>query len=308
MYVAVIYIIYSILYIKEKKYRDWGKYTLTMIIAATMSLLIFPYSIQHVFMGYRGQGVLSTFKDPAKMISNLANYIYIVGEKIFNGTLAIILFFFIIILMYKLIKNRQLVIKMPNNKLLLITIPAIIYFLVVALSSPYIEIRYIIPVCSFIFILVIYILYKTLEKMFKEDKKTKVVFSVILALILIMPILTRANIGNLYIENKQIVKQVEEKYGKIPNIYLFNSNQNRFLDDIYMFTKIDESYILELKEASSEKINEIFKDKNIDKGIVVWVNEGFEKGPYLEMIKNINNFKNCEHLKRMNACDIYYIY
>lgn len=308
IYVAVIYIIYSILYIKEKKYRDWGKYTLTMIIAATMSLLIFPYSIQHVFMGYRGQGVLSTFKDPAKMISNLANYIYIVGEKIFNGTLAIILFFFIIILMYKLIKNRQLVIKMPNNKLLLITIPAIIYFLVVALSSPYTEIRYIIPVCSFIFILVIYILYKTLEKMFKEDKKTKVVFSVILALILIMPILTRANIGNLYIENKQIVKQVEEKYGKIPNIYLFNSNQNRFLDDIYMFTKIDESYILELKEASSEKINEIFKDKNIDKGIVVWVNEGFEKGPYLEMIKNINNFKNCEHLKRMNACDIYYIY
>ena len=209
IYVAVIYIIYSILYIKEKKYRDWGKYTLTMIIAATMSLLIFPYSIQHVFMGYRGQGVLSTFKNPAKMISNLANYIYIVGEKIFNGTLAIILFFFIIILIYKLIKNRQLVIKMPNNKLLLIIIPAIIYFLVVALSSPYTEIRYIIPVCSFIFILVIYILYKTLEKMFKEDKKTKVVFSVILALILIMPILTRANIGNLYIENKQIVKNNE---------------------------------------------------------------------------------------------------
>ena len=36
---------------------------------------------------------------------------------------------------------------------------------------------------------------------------------------IILSILTRANIGNLYIENKQIVKQVEEKYGKIPNIY-----------------------------------------------------------------------------------------
>lgn len=308
IYVAVIYIIYSIIYIKEKRYKDWGKYTLTMLIAAVISLIIFPYSIQHVFMGYRGQGVLSTFKDSTKMISNLANYICIVGEKIFNGTLGIILIFFIVILIYKLIKNRQVVIKMSNNKLLLITIPAIIYFLVVALSSPYTEIRYIIPVCSFIFILVIYALYKILKNIFKEDKKTKVVFTLILVLILIMPIITKANIGNLYIENKQIVKQVEEKYGKIPNIYLFNSNQNRFLDDIYMFTKIEESYILEIKDANTEKIKEIFKDKNIDKGIVVWVNEGFEKEPYLDIIKNINNFENCEHVKRMNACDIYYIY
>ena len=112
----------------------------------------------------------------------------------------------------------------------------------------------------------------------------------------------------MYIEHKDIVASVENEYYKLPTIYLFNTNQNRFLDDIYLFTKIDESYILDIKYANKERISEILKEKNITEGILVWINEGFEKEPYLEMIKNINNFKNCEYLKRMNACDIYYIY
>ena len=123
-----------------------------------------------------------------------------------------------------------------------------------------------------------------------------------------MPLKTNAKIDNLYLQRKEIVSQVTEKYEKIPTIYLFNSNQNRFLDDIYMFTKINESYILKVKDASTEKVQEILQNKDISNGIVVWVNEGFEKKQYLEMIKNSNNFKNCEHIQRMNACDIYYIY
>ena len=155
IYIGIIYIIYIIKYIKDKQYKNAVKYTLTMIIAAVLSLTIFPYSIEHIFMGYRGEGVLSTFTNPSKMLTNLANYINIVNTNIFNGLLWVILAIFAIIIIYKLIKDKKLTIKIENIKLSLITIPAFVYFLIVAVSSPYTEIRYIIPVCSFIFIYVI---------------------------------------------------------------------------------------------------------------------------------------------------------
>lgn len=308
IYIGIIYLIYAIIYLKNKQYKNLRKYTLTMVIAAICSLAIFPYSIKHIFMGYRGQGVLETFKEPSKMISNLANYITILNEKVFNGTLWLIAIFLVGVCIFKLVKNKQITIKVQNEKLLLIIIPAIIYFLFVAVSSPYTEIRYIIPICNFIFIFVIYELYEVINKILKEERNSDILISIILILILVMPFKTNAKIDNLYLPRKEIVSQVTEKYGKNPTIYLFNSNQNRFLDDIYMFTKINESYILKVKDASREKVQEILQNKDISNGIMVWVNEGFEKEQYLEMIKNSNNFKNCEHIQRMNACDIYYIY
>lgn len=307
IYIAIIYILYLIRYIKNKQYKNIAKYTLTMVISAVMSLVIFPYSIEHIFMGYRGQGVLSTFTDLSKMLTNLGNYLNIVNTNIFNGLLWIILLFFTIVLAYKFIKEKQLIIKVENTKLLLIIIPAFIYFLIVAVSSPYTEIRYIIPVCSFIFICVIYILNLIINKVLNE-KNSKIAFTIFMLILLIMPILTPAKINNLYLEHRDIVAKVEEKYYKLPTIYLFNTNQNRFLDDIYLFTKIEESYILDIEKANVENIEKILESKNTDNGILLWVNEGFEKQNYIDMIMNTQNFKNCEHIKRMNACDIYIIY
>ena len=306
IYIGVIYLIYVIRYIKNKQYKNILKYTITMVVPAVIFLIVFPYAIEHIFMGYRGEGVLSTFTNPSKMLSNLGNYLNIVNTNIFNGMLWIVLTFFAFILIYKLVKNRKVTMKLENIKLLLITIPAIVYFIIVAVSSPYTEIRYIIPVCSFIFIYVIYLLNLMFNKILSE-RNSKIVFLVTMILILIMPVLTNIKINNLYIEHKQIVKEVEEKYSKLPTIYLFNTNQNRFLDDIYLFTKIEESYILDIEKANEESIDEILKNKNLDNGIILWVNEGFDKENYIEMIKNnnIKKFEKCEHLKRMNACDIY---
>ena len=308
IYIAIIYIIYMITYIKNKQYKNAVKYTLTMIIPSVVFLIVFPYAIEHIFMGYRGEGVLSTFTNPSKMIENLANYINIVNTNVFNGLLWIILTIFVIVTIYKLIKNKKITIRIENIKLLLITVPAIVYFLFVSLSSPYTEIRYIIPVCTFIFIYVMYLLNVLLNKIL-DEKKSNIVFTITMVLILVMPILTQAKINNLYLEHKNIVNEIKEKYSDLPTIYLFNTNQNRFLDDIYLFTKIEESYILDIEKANQENIDKILENKDLDSGILLWVNEGFEKENYIEMIKKNNNrnFENCKHLKRMNACDIYYI-
>ena len=82
----------------------------------------------------------------------------------------------------------------------------------------------------------------------------------------------------------------------------------RFLDDILLFSILDESYVAKDLECTQENIKEILKDKDISKGIVVFINEGQENDPKLEVILNAINLKKCDHLKRLNACDVYYLY
>ena len=47
--------------------------------------------------------------------------------------------------------------------------------------------------------------------------------------------------------------------------------------------------------------------KDISKVIIVFVNEGQNTEENLELIEKANGFNKIEHLKRMNACDIYYL-
>ena len=84
-YLAMLYIIFVIRYIKEKRYKELGYYTLTMIGAGILSLIIFPYSIQHMFFGYRGQGAISNLTDIQKFLSSIASYIQKVNEFGFNN-------------------------------------------------------------------------------------------------------------------------------------------------------------------------------------------------------------------------------
>ena len=46
---------------------------------------------------------------------------------------------------------------------------------------------------------------------------------------------------SMYSDKKEIVHKLEEELN-VPTIYMFNSENNRFLDDILLFSKINESY------------------------------------------------------------------
>ena len=91
-------------------------------------------------------------------------------------------------------------------------------------------------------------------------------------------------------------------------MYLFNSGHNRFLDDILLFSILDESYVARDLECTEENIKEILEGKDISKGIVVFINEGQENDLKLQTIVNAMKLEKWTYLKRLNACDVYYVY
>lgn len=302
-YLAMLYLIFAIKYVKEKEYKKLIFYTLTMIIAGGISLAIFPYSIQHMFFGYRGEGVLHNLLNVPGFLMNIGGYILKLNWFNFNNTLYFILIGILVLWISKKYCDHKK--KEKNEYLKIMYLPAVFYFILVSIASPWIELRYIMPVCSIIFILVMYNLYRLLHQLLNE-KFANLAILLVIALVLISPLMFRIEPEVMYSDKKEIVQKLENELN-VPTLFAFNSNNNRFLDDILLFAKINESYVAKDMEYNSENIRKVFENKDTSKGIVIFINEGQENDEILKNIKRVFNFKKTQYLKRLNACDVYYI-
>ena len=363
-YLAMLFIMFVIKYIKEKRYNELGKYICTLVIAGAVSLIIFPYSIQHMFFGYRGHGAIANLTNISEFFKNIVLYLLVINVYGFNNILFFLLIFMLVIIIYKKLKKIQLI-DTKSKYINYILFPTLFYSVLVALSSPWIELRYIMPVCSLLFIIVFYFLIMLLKNVFNK-RNTNTIIIIIFLLIFIMPILSNkvidlvigkdfrneqetsysskkdivdklkiesnipidimsyfsnAPLDNilLYIKDfklepdvlfsnkKNIVEVLKNDLNNVPALYLFNSDNNRFLDDILLFTNIDESYIAKDIDCNKENINKILDNKDTSNGILVFINDGQENEKLIEIIKNSSNLYDVTYLKRLNACDIYYI-
>ena len=306
-YIATLYIIFMIKYIKEKKKKELIQYTLTMIIAGITSLIIFPYSIKHMFFGYRGQGVISNLKNISEIIPSMIAQLHVLNYYAFNNLLYIIILIIIGILIYKKIaKKEKLKISKENKEILkTIYIPTIIFFIIATIASPWKVLRYIVPICGLAFILVIYYLYKLLQSI-SNEKISNILIGILLCITIISPIILKMEPELLYTDKKEIVQKLEGEYN-LPTIYLFNSKNGGFLDDILLFSKIDESYIAKNINYSKEEIEKIIEGKDISKGIIIFINERENNEKIINNVKEYLNLKNAEKLKQLNGCDIYFL-
>ena len=361
-YLAILFIMFVIKYLKEKKYKELGKYIGTIALAGIISLIIFPYSIQHMFFGYRGQGVISNFTNISNFIISIFEYFFITNVYAFNNTLFILLIFIFGVLIYKKAKKIKIIEK--NKYIKYIIFPTFFYAILVAIASPFIELRYMMPVCNLIFVLVLYTVIALLKNITKEKLLNKIII-VVYFLILIMPFVSNkiinlamgekfrseqetsysskteiaqklrsetnlpidiiSNFANVSIEdillyikdfqlepevmysNKHDILKIIKDNSNLPALYIFDSNHNRFLDDILLFSNINESYIAKDIECNEKEIQEIMSDKDISQGVLIFINDGQENDEILNVIKNGLNLENIKYLERLNACDVYLV-
>ena len=259
VFLFVLYVMYMIYNIRKKNIQNALKYTIMMATSALVSLAIFPYSFIHIFMGYRGAGAISNLEKTNQMWNSFKRYLEILNTSAFNGLLIFLLAIGIAVIVYKLVRTKTLTIEVKNRKFWFMFIPAVFYFVLVAIVSPYQEIRYIMPVCPFIIISAFYLLKVLCEKVMSM-KVTFILLNVVFIAMLIYPKVTNIEISYLYKDNKIVVQKIEETHD-MPMLYILNKNANRFLDDIYLYSKIDDSYILDAKLFSKEKIAQIFVRK-----------------------------------------------
>lgn len=304
-YLAFLFLMMTVKYIKEKEYKYLLAYVLTIGLAAICSLGIFPYSIKHMFFGYRGQGFIDKLMNIKAFSANILKYICKMSIFAFHNLLPLLVLVLLVgVLYYKFKKN-----PLPKNKYTkYILLPSLFYFLLVAGASPYIELRYILPVCGMVFIVLI----SYLTELFPR------IFLYILTLgLIIAPIISNEINKNvsfdmkvepevLYKERREIVDLVHTDLN-LPTLYLFNSECNRFLDDMLLFTILDHSYIAKDIDCNEENIQSIMINQDISKGVLVIINERQENDRLTEIVKNALNFTNITYITHLSNSDVYYI-
>ena len=301
-FLAMLFIMTIVHFVRAGEKKRILGYVATIIIAAAASLAIFPYSIQHMFFGYRGDGVITKLTNPSywpESLLAIRQYLGAVQTYAFNGLLIVII---VGICAYYLIAKPK-VKPAINPYLKFIWLPTLFYAFLVAVSSPWIELRYIMPVCTLIFIVMYYWLGQLLASV-NKPKFADIVTYVLLALTLVMPFIMRVEPQVTYSDKREIVSQLQGELN-VPTVFWFNSSENRFLDDILLFSVLDESYVA--KDAEFSDIDGILSGRDLSRGLVVFINGGQDNDSILDAFLAATPLDSVTYLKRMNACDIYYL-
>ena len=306
-YLAMLFVIMVVHYIRRKEWRQIASYLASLVVAAAVSLAIFPYSIQHMFFGYRGDGVISkltNFANYPDYLSNIGTYFGIVQVYAFNSMLIALIVLIIGLYVYRLVRGIKTQVKYsPYFKL--IALPTAFYTLLVAVSSPWIELRYIMPVCALIFIAIIYWWWQLLKSVTKVKIATWG-FYILLIVTAVLPMIIGPEPQVVYSDKREIVSQVQGELN-VPTVFWFNSHDNRFLDDILLFSLLNESYVAKDTTLDDATIQKILEGRDLSRGILVFINGGQQNDDILKAFVDATELKSATHLKRMNACDIYYL-
>lgn len=144
IYAAFVSIIMAILFIINRKYKDMFKYIGSLVLAAISGLLIFPNSIDHLLYSNRGIGSFEADNYKERIITYL-NMIL----KYFGSKWEIVLALFAIALLAIIIKRKK-----ERGLMSILIVPTIMYILVIAKITEFLELRYVMNILPIISILI----------------------------------------------------------------------------------------------------------------------------------------------------------
>ena len=187
IFALLVFVLMLIRFIQKKQYKVLRKYIIIHLITALIGIILFPASIYHIFLSYRGAGGEDNGRT---IIESLKFYV----NELANSFSINNLLMYIVITIIAVGIIVKLIIKLKNLKkekiqklyqYLLIVIPTIIYFIIVAKISPNVEskyaVRYIMPILPEFAIILILAIYRIV-------KNKKMATGVVITFVLIITI------------------------------------------------------------------------------------------------------------------------
>lgn len=292
----------------HKEWKNLGWYVGSLAVAGGLILLLWPHILQHMFFGYRGQGVLENLFNPVILIEHLWDYVLLVDYNVFHHLLLPILLILIGLVVCHWRRNVKL--EKTNGDFWLVLWPTLSYFVLAAVASPFIELRYIMPVCGLIFALVMYSLYHLCGKLLKEKMQALVALSVMSVVLLAAPMQIR--LGWMRVEllyrDRQAVMDMVEQNPDVPILYFITTQNNRFLDNILPFAVAKESYLaLDLLAPTVDEIREILQNRDLSAGLIVFVSSEQNQQEALNTVQVATGLQEIKWVQGINTCDVYYL-
>ena len=325
--VSIAFVMCCIL-LSKKEYKKTLKYVMQYIISALVGIILFPYSINHIFFSYRGFGATSstkTFIIKLKEFFSLLSYSFSLPKFILSSILLIILINAIYSII-SIIKKMNIKMISENSKKfenlelnkfnfsnIIIAIPSIIFFILIVKTSPDMqyeyEIRYIMPILPIFSIVLITQIYSIIIRITQNsfDKKiVKVMLnSIIVSFTIILSIYGISSSNPKYLfkgYNKYL--EIAEQYKDFKFIFVGETVFNK-IQNIEEFMKYKESLIINTEQLEILKNNDGLKNES---EVIISIKKYLNADETFDKIYNSIGGKSYEVLLDDNedvACKIY---
>lgn len=303
-----LFVMMVVKYWRAKRFAELRWYVGALVLAAAVSLIIWPHSIRHMFFGYRGQGAVGNLLNFAHLGTQMGIFLGIVVLYDFHYLLPLILVAMFALAIYGLKRRKVLAVdKRQSENFALILWPTLFFLAVASVASPFTDLRYLEAICGLLFVVVMFGLYK-LVGMFTTEQYRNVIMMAILIVMAVLPIPLKLEPDVEYSRFAEITTIVEENH-TVPALYIFNPGNNRFLDDILLFAALDESYIMQDQAYTAENFAKILAGKDLTRGLFVFSNYGYgaENDFYLETLQEATGLTEREYVFRLNSGAVYWL-
>lgn len=192
IYLGITCMVFTLCMVVQRRWKEIVLLVSHMLISASVSIVIFPSMISHIFFGYRGTESLDNFANATKeehweRLKVCYGFIdkQMLGELGGGFTVLVIL----LVIMFVILHKNQGVVqfhfyKQQIMKVMLVGIPVIAYFGLVSISAPYVISRYLFPIYAVTLGMFIYLVFVVLNKLFLKQNIYIAICFVITAMIL----------------------------------------------------------------------------------------------------------------------------
>lgn len=266
--------------LKKNKAALWA-YTKTIIEAAIVSLLLWPFSVYHIFFGYRGtqamdsmlkSGLLDKIVDFAGIIKNEIFY----GNAVFMAAVILLGFFFAIMKKYK--ENGNLIFW------IYMLLPCAFYIVIVTKVAPVVSDRYYMCIYPFITIAVSSIYAKILHAISENKKYFNI--AVTAALVIIIAMGYSFNKPNYLDDGIADASASGENYnGNNYNCMMIGLSHGQGFSEFKKLIEYDNVLVVGIDEID---INTFELLKTANKGNVIYIYKGLDAENILKRFPEYN--------------------
>ena len=297
-------LIFVIFKIKEKCFRDLFLVIGTAFVGAGLAMLIYPHIIENVLGGNRGFGSLEISIDFITIFTyfvyKIFTYIELISKDLFLGQIWLFILCAVIaaasFIYFRFIKKRKL-----SREAVFITVPPLVYFIVISLLSPFNSDRYVMASLPFIAMLFAF-MFMRIFKLFKNEKlrlavPAGVLAVCVLSLIFVKPYYTYGK-TNLY----------DTKTDKAVFVGTAMLEWNKVIDKLMLY---DEAMIVQTSQMNPKLASEL-EDFACKRGIVTngkissfadsYMNNGVEDKEYTS---SLDMLKSDKKLSSLNEITVY---
>ena len=157
LFAAVTGLVFIVFKIKERFLKDLIKYIITAAAGAAAALCVYPFIISNVLGGNRGFGSLRFSVDLITIVTyliyKLCTYVQILAKELFLNQIWLLVLCCVCTvgfgIYFRFVKKKKL-----SRRAILILVPALVFFIVISLVSPFNSDRYImvsLPLIAMIF-------------------------------------------------------------------------------------------------------------------------------------------------------------